>query len=207
MFKKKPFIVFEGIECSGKSFHSNNVAKELKRIKKKYIKTREPGGSINAELIRKLILKKSNKKFDYLTDTLLYLAARNENFKKNIKPNYHRKIIICDRFVDSTIAYQHYGLGVSKNLILTINKDIINNYRPDFTFLLIVNLDKLFIRLKKRRNLNRYDMFKKSFYNKVQKGFLKISKLNKNKYMIINSDKSIEENKKIILDKINQLTK
>ena len=112
---KYPIIVFEGIEGSGKSFHIKNLEKYLKRKKVKYIKFREPGGSLNAEKIRKLILnKKSN--FSNLTDLLLYMAARNENYQKIIKKNYKKKIIIIDRFIDSTIAYQHFGMGLDKKL-------------------------------------------------------------------------------------------
>jgi len=205
MFKRKPFIVFEGIECSGKSFHSKNVALFLKKKKIPFFKTREPGGTSNAELIRKIILNKKNNKFDPLTDTLLYLSARNENFIKNIKPHYNNKIIISDRFVDSTIAYQHFGLGVNKNLINFVNKKILGSIYPNFTFLMIINLKSSFLRLSKRKSLNRYDKFKKKFYNKVQNGYLKIAKINKKKYMIINSDDPIEYNKKKILNKISKI--
>ena len=128
MYKKKPFIVFEGIEGSGKSIHSKNLVNFLKKKKIPYIYLREPGGTKKAEIIRKLILNKNNKKINILTDTLLYLAARNENFINNIKPYYKKKVIICDRFIDSTLAYQHYGLGISKNLIQIIHTllDLIN---------------------------------------------------------------------------------
>jgi dTMP kinase len=108
---KNPIIVFEGIEGSGKSLHINNVVKYLKKNKKKFIKIREPGGSKNSEKIRKIILSnKSNLSKN--TDLLLYLAARSENIDKIIKKNYKKKIILIDRFVDSTIAYQHYSMSV-----------------------------------------------------------------------------------------------
>ena len=207
MFKKKPFIVFEGIECSGKSFHSRNLVKEFKSKKIPFIYLREPGGTVTAEFIRKLILNKKRDKLDSLTDTLLYLAARNENFIKNIKSNYGKKIIVCDRFTDSTLAYQHYGFGISKDLIVNINKTILNNIRPDLTFLMIVDLKNSLLRLSKRKNLNRYDKFKGLFYKKVQKGFLKIAKKNKKKYMIIDSNNSISDNKKIIFNKLNYIIK
>ena len=101
----KPIIVFEGIEGSGKSHHISKVSRYLDKRKIKYIQIREPGGNSNSEKIRKLILdKKSN--FNNKTDLLLYLAARSENIK-HIKKFYKKKIILIDRFVDSTIAYQH----------------------------------------------------------------------------------------------------
>ena len=112
---KKIVIAFEGIEGSGKTFHIDNVSKYLKRKKIPYIKLREPGGNKNSEKIRKLILdKKSN--FNKNTDLLLYLAARSENMD-NLKKNFRKKIILLDRFTDSTIAYQHFGMGVNLDII------------------------------------------------------------------------------------------
>ena len=202
---KKVVIVFEGIEGSGKTFHINNICKFLKKSKVPYIKLREPGGSINSEKIRKLILNnKSN--FNKKTDLLLYLAARSENIVE-LKKNYKKKVIIIDRFTDSTIAYQHYGMGVDKSLIKTLNKHILENFKVDFTFLNIVNKSNMLKRLKKRKKLNRYDKFHFNFYNKVQKGYLKLSKNKKNKYQIINSNIDKEKNKRFIIKKIDQLLK
>jgi len=199
---KNPIIVFEGIEGSGKSFHIKNIEKYLKKKKVKYIKLREPGGSANSEKIRKVILnKKSN--FKKLTDLFLYMAARNENYHNIIKKNYKKKIIIIDRFVDSTLAYQHYGMGLDKNLIKSFNKIILKNIKPTFTFLNIVSMKNLKIRINKRPK-NRYDNFNYKFYSKVQNGYIKMSK-NKKKYIIINSNNEISKNKKIILNKINNL--
>tara|TARA_B100000579_G_scaffold404870_1_gene390055 strand:+ start:455 stop:1066 length:612 start_codon:yes stop_codon:yes gene_type:complete len=197
---KYPIIVFEGIEGSGKSFHIRNLEKYLKKKKIKYLKLREPGGSKNSEKIRNLILnKKSN--FKKITDLFLYLAARNENYETIIKKNYKKKLILIDRFIDSTIAYQHYGMGVNKKIIIMLNKFILKNLKPSFTFLNTVNMKNLKSRINKRSNKNRYDKFDIKFYQKVQKGYLKLSK-NKKKYMIINSNNEINENKKIIIKKI-----
>ena len=197
---KYPIIVFEGIEGSGKSFHIRNLEKYLKKKKIKYLKLREPGGSKNSEKIRNLILnKKSN--FNKITDLFLYLAARNENYETIIKKNYKKKLILIDRFIDSTIAYQHYGMGVNKKIIIMLNKFILKNLKPSFTFLNTVNMKNLKSRINKRSNKNRYDKFDNKFYQKVQKGYLKLSK-NKKKYMIINSNNQINENKKIIIKKI-----
>ena len=200
---KYPIIVFEGIEGSGKSFHINNLEKYLKNKKIKYLKLREPGGSKNSEKIRKLILdKKSN--FDQLTDLFLYMAARNENYNTLIKKNYNKKIILIDRFIDSTIAYQHYGMNINKNLIIYLNKIILKNIKPTFTFLNVVSMKNLKLRLKLRSKKNRYDNFAINFYNKVQKGYIKLSK-NKKNYMIINSNKKIVDNKILVINKINKL--
>ena len=200
---KKPVIVFEGIEGSGKTFHSNYVSKYLKSKGIDHIKLREPGGSINSEKIRKLILNnKSN--FNKNTDLLLYLAARSENIHQ-IKKYYKKKIILIDRFTDSTIAYQHYGFGVDLSLINTINKHLIGNFKTSFTFLNIVNKNNMIKRLKLRKKLNRYDKFNHNFYIKVQNGFLKLAKKNRKSYQIVDSNKKIEINKKIIIKTINNL--
>ena len=123
---KKPIIVFEGIDCSGKSSHSSNVANYLKRKGINFIKIREPGGNKNSEKIRKLILNdKSN--FNKITDLLLYFAARNENIENTIKQNVGKKIILIDRFIDSTVAYQHYGMNIDINFINTVNQFLIKH--------------------------------------------------------------------------------
>ena len=200
---KKPIIVFEGIEGSGKSFHLSSVARYLKQKKISFIKIREPGGSLNSEKIRKLMLNnKSN--FNKNTDLLLFLSSRSENISL-IKKNYNKKIILIDRFTYSTIAYQHYGMGVKLKLINLLNKYLLKNIKINFTFLNIVNNKNLFLRLKKRRSLNRYDKFDSAFYSKVQKGFVKLANSKKNSYMIIDSNLEIEKNKKSILDKIKKL--
>ena len=202
---KKPIIVFEGIEGSGKSHHINKVSKYLDKNKINYIKIREPGGSFNSEKIRRLILnKKSN--FNINTDLLLYLAARSENINL-IKKSYKKKIILIDRFIDSTIAYQHYGMGVDLKIINTINKFLLKNIKVNFTFLNVVNKKNLFQRLKNRKSLNRYDQFDMNFYNKVQKGFLKLAKSNKKSYKIIDSNLDIKKNEDLIINQIKKLIK
>ena len=200
---KKLIIVFEGIEGTGKSHHINNTAKYLKKNNIKFIKIREPGGSKNSEKIRKLILNNKST-FNKYTDLLLYLSARSENVEL-IKKNIGKKIILIDRFSDSTIAYQHYGMGVNLKFIININDYLLKDINIDFTFLNTVNQKNMKKRLMKRKNLNRYDKFNNSFYDKVQRGFVKIFKKNPRKYMKIDSNLDINYNKKIILNKINDL--
>jgi len=198
MYKKKPFfITFEGIEGSGKSFQSKKLYNNLKKYKISPILTREPGGTIGAEKIRKIILLGDKNKFSKTTDTLLYLAARNEHVEKKIRPLINkRKIIICDRFIDSSIAYQVYGNGVKRKLIDSVHKIILGKIKPDLTILLTVDIKKAFSRLKLRKSMNRYDKFSKNFYIRVQKGFLKNAMINKKRYLILNNtyDNKIVEN-------------
>jgi len=200
---KKPLIVFEGIEGSGKSHHITNVANYLLKNKKKFIKIREPGGNKNSEKIRKLILDNKST-FNKNTDLLLYLSSRSENIEL-IKKNYGKKIILIDRFVDSTVAYQHYGMGVDIKFINMINDFLLKDININFTFLNLVNPKNMKERLFKRKKLNRYDQFNANFYQKVQKGFIKILKKNPKKYMKIDSNLNILSNKKTILNKIKEL--
>ena len=200
---KKPIIVFEGVEGSGKSYHINNVANFLKKNKVKFIKIREPGGSQNSEKIRDLLMNK-NSKFDKITDLLLYMAARNENYIKIISKYKNKKVILIDRFIDSTIAYQYFGMGIDLNFINFLNKKILKKTLVNFTFLHTVSINNLKLRLKKRKSLNRYDTFKESFYKKVQNGFLSIAK-KKKKYLLINSNLPINYNKNIVINKIKEI--
>ena len=207
MYKKKPlFITFEGIEGSGKSYQSKKLYNNIKRIKLPVFHTREPGGTINAERIIKIILKdyfykKKNEKFDKYTDTLLYLAARNEHIKNKFKKLLSKKkIVICDRFIDSTSAYQVYGKGVDKKLIDIIHKYILKDLKPDITFILKVKISKAIKRLNNRKIKNRYDKFSKSFYIRVQKAFIKIAKQNKNRCIVIDNSKDTTYTEKMIFD-------
>ncbi len=206
MFKRKAFfIVFEGIEGSGKSYQSKKLYQKLKKINIPVVLTREPGGSKSAEKIRKIILddyfhKNSKEQFDKYTDTLLYLAARNEHLIQKIVPALKsKKIIICDRFIDSTFAYQVYGKSVNKNFVDLIHRQILRNIKPDLTFLMKLKISRAMTRLKKRKKKNRYDKFSKRFYLDAQKAFVKLSKKS-NKYIILDSSYDDPKLEKKIFD-------
>ena len=167
MLKKKSLlVVFEGVEGCGKSFQSLKLFNNLKKLGIKSLLTREPGGTKSAELIRNLILKdyfikNNDEKFDKYTDTLLYLASRNEHIKNVIKPALKKKkIVLCDRFIDSTIAYQVHGKKVKKKFIDDIHKFILRGVKPDLTFVLKVSNKTARSRVRKRKSKNRYDNFK-----------------------------------------------
>ena len=208
MYKKKSlFVTFEGIEGSGKSYQSRKLYKNLKKKNISVILTREPGGTKSAEKIRRVILDDyfhhdSKEKFNKNTDTLLYLAARNEHIENKIKPaNSKKNIVICDRFVDSTLAYQVYGKGVNKKLVNSVHKYILGNIKPDLTFILKVKISKALQRLKNRKRKNRYDKFSKNFYIKVQNAFLKLARKNKKRYFVLDNSKDSNVIEKIILKK------
>ena len=200
---KKPVIIFEGIETSGKSTNIKIASNYLKSINRNFVKIREPGGSKFSEKIRNIILnKKSN--LNIKTDLLLMLASRSENIDKILKKNYKKKIILIDRFSDSTFAYQHYGMNLDFKIISQINKFIIGEFNPNLTFLSVVKKNDMKKRLNSRKHKNKYDKFNYSFYKKVQKGYLQLSK-NKKKYVILDSSKyNINDIRKKI---INSLTK
>ena len=208
MYKKKSlFVTFEGIEGSGKSFQCRKLYKNLKKRNISVFLTREPGGTKSAEKIRRVILDDyfhhdSKEKFNKNTDTLLYLAARNEHIENKIKPAISKKkIVICDRFVDSTLAYQVYGKGVNKKLVNSVHKYILGNIKPDLTFILKVKISKALQRLKNRKIKNRYDKFSKNFYIKVQNAFLKIARKNQKRYFVLDNSKDSNVIEKIILKK------
>ena len=200
MSKKKPLFVFEGIEGTGKTTLINYISNYLRKKKIPFISIREPGGNKNSEIIRKIILNKKNK-FNSFTDLMLYFAARSENIEKIINKYYGKKIILIDRFTDSTLAYQHYGMNLDKILIKKINRMLLKKIVPQTTFLNIVSEKNLKKRLNLRKNKNRYDNFKIKFYKKVQNGFIKLSK-NKSNYILINSNNDLVKNKKKVLNHI-----
>ena len=215
MYKAKSlFITFEGIEGSGKSYQSKKLYNKIKQLKLPVILTREPGGTKGAEIIRDIILKDyfhpdSKEQFDRYTDTLLYLAARNEHIINKLKPAISKKkIIICDRFIDSTLSYQVYGKGVNKNLVDSVHRFILGKIKPDLTFVLKVNISKSLQRLNKRKKKNRYDKFTRNFYQRVQKAFIKISKSNKTRYLLVDTSSDDDEAEKIIFNRfINKIKK
>ena len=204
---KNPLIVFEGIEASGKSTNLKKTIKYFKKNKIKYITFREPGGTKFSEKLRSLMLNKKSK-LSNKTDLFVLMASRSENIDKILKKNLNNKVVLIDRFIDSTLAYQHYGMGLDKDLILKMNNFLLGNLKPTFTFLSVVNKKNMLKRLNSRKNNNKYDKFKHNFYSKVQKGFLKIAKEKKSKYLILDSNKDslkVIENK--LINQINKILK
>lgn len=186
--KKFFFIVFEGAEGTGKSYQINRLYKSLKKKRIRVKKTREPGGSLTAELIRKLIFHKKGEKFNKITDFYLMLAARNEHLKNTILPAKKNKIVlISDRYVDSTYAYQVQANKIDKKINSINNKFIVSNLKPHLTIVLKSKYNAALSRLKKRKNKNKFDRLNKATYTKIQNTFIKLCKSNKNKYALFDS--------------------
>jgi dTMP kinase len=193
--KKSFFICFEGVEGSGKSTQAKLLYKFIKKkITKNVILTREPGGTLFSEKIRNLMLDKKTN-ISPLTEFFLLMAARNEHIISKI--NFYLKknfIIICDRFFYSTLAYQHYLEGMDKKFIFSIQKKIFNKVHPDITFLIDLNKKESKIRINKRaKKTNKFDKLSSYHFNKIRNGFRKISKMYKNKIVLIKGSKSLIE--------------
>ena len=208
MLKKKfYFIVFEGIEGTGKSYQISKLYKNLKKINLNVMKTREPGGSFTGERIRNLIFNKKSNYFHKLTDFYLMLASRNEHIQKTIIPAIkQKKIIISDRFVDSTYAYQVIGNKINKKINSINQKYVLKNIKPNITIVLTSNFKSIASRLKKRKKKNKFDKLKIKFYKAAQKAFIDIANKNKTKYLVLDSSENTKylEKKilKVILSKI-----
>ena len=193
--KKSFFICFEGVEGSGKSTQAKLLYKFIKKkITKNVILTREPGGTLFSEKIRNLMLDKKTN-ISPLTEFFLLMAARNEHITSKI--NFYLKknfIIICDRFFYSTLAYQHYLEGMDKKFIFSIQKKIFNKVHPDITFLIDLNKKESKVRINKRaKKTNRFDKLSSYHFNKIRNGFIKISKMYKNKIVLIKGSKSLND--------------
>jgi dTMP kinase len=193
--KKSFFICFEGVEGSGKSTQAKLLYKFIKKkITKNVILTREPGGTLFSEKIRNLMLDKKTN-ISPLTEFFLLMAARNEHIISKINFYLKKKfIIICDRFFYSTLAYQHYLEGMDKKFIFSIQKKIFNKIHPDITFLIDLNKKESKVRINKRaKKTNRFDKLSSYHFNKIRNGFIKISKMYKNKIVLIKGSKSLNE--------------
>ena len=185
------FITFEGIEGSGKSTQTKLLYQYFLEQNIPAILTREPGGSKVAEEIRLLLVNGDVDKMDGICETLLNFAARRDHIKKLIEPALAKgEIVICDRFFDSTIAYQSFGQNVDLQIIKTIQSSAIREFAPDITFLIDVAVDVAFERIKTRADNNRYEKMDKNFHQKVRQGFLEIAKNNPTRVILIDGNQS-----------------
>ena len=184
----KRFITFEGGEGSGKSTQIKILRNSLSKNQKVVI-SREPGGTKEAELIRKLLVKGKSSKWSGVTEVLLNFTARKDHVDKIIVPNLKKgKWVLCDRFTDSTIVYQGYGRDINESLIKNLNKFLINNLNPKLTFLLDID-PKVGLRRSKKRINNelRYENMPLSYHKKIRKAYLDIASKNKNRIKIIDA--------------------
>jgi dTMP kinase len=190
---KYKFISFEGIEGSGKSTQSKKLYEFLLNNKFNAILTREPGGTKSSELIREILISEKIEKLEAKSELFLNFAARLEHVEKLIKPSLkENKIVISDRFFDSTYAYQGSAFGVDFKIIDEIKKMTINNFAPEITFLIDVPVEIAFTRIKNRESNNRYEKLGVEFHQKVRDGFLKLASEN-DRIIVIDGTKNQEE--------------
>lgn len=207
--KKGLFITLEGVDGCGKTIASNLLAL---RLMKQYgddvvVKTREPGGVDIAEQIRAVLLNKNNTDMHSKTEALLYGAARVEHLDKIIIPALKDgKIVICDRFIDSTVAYQAYGrIGKEVPFINDLNKIVCGQYMPDLTFVLDISEEEAHRRMRLRNEpMDRFDLESDEFRMRVRNGYNKIAEKEPNRVKIINAEGTPEETVNMIMEYINK---
>lgn len=199
------FITIEGPEGSGKTSAMDWVEKQLKEKGYSILRTREPGGTPISEQIRNLILNKENKAMDYRTEALLYAASRRQHLVEKIWPALKEgKIVFCDRYLDSSLAYQGVARGLGIDEILKVNSYATEDTFPDLTLLFDIEpkLGLERIAANSNREVNRLDLEKLDFHNKVRNGFLSLAKRYPNRYVIIDASKSKEEVREAALNAI-----
>ena len=199
------FITFEGIDLSGKSTQARLLYEYLRKDKKKTVLVREPGGTVISEKIRKILLDKENHNMKYLTEFLLFSASRHQLVQEVIVP-YLKKgyVVICDRYYDSSTAYQGYGGNLDLSMVNKINKFSTDDLVPDKSFLINISYKESLKRksiIKKVQD--RIEQKKVSYYNKVVKGYLEIAAKNKKRFRVLDGRKSINELHKEILSYLN----
>ena len=184
-------ISFEGVDGVGKTTQIKLFLEQLKNNNMDYLLFREPGGTILSEKIREILLDNNND-ISNLSETLLFLAARADLVRKKIEPNLQggQSYVICDRFLDSTLAYQSYGRGIDLELVKSITTKATNNLFPSTTFLLDADIDLCLSRITTK---DRMEKEGKEFLIKVKNGFLELAKSNKNRYVIVDANNSISE--------------
>ena len=194
--KKRLFIAFEGGEGAGKSTILDKIYDWMKDENIPCIKTREPGGIKISEQIRSVILDNNNTEMDERTEALLYAAARRQHLVEKIIPALNEgKVVLCDRFIDSSLAYQGYARGIGMDEILEINKFAIGEYMPNLSIFFDLDPSEGLKRINKdnNREVNRLDNEKLDFHNKVRECYYKILEKDKDRIVKIDASKSIDK--------------
>ncbi len=198
------FISFEGPDGSGKSTQINFLKDYFANNNVSFVFTREPGGTPIGEALREIILSPQYDEMSNITETLLYAASRAQLVSEIIKPALNRgDIVICDRYIDSSIAYQGFGRNLGKS-VADINSFAIDGLMPDLTFLISINPEIGMSRIEcsERSELDRLEQEKMEFHRKVHQGYIKIASQNKNRIVLIDGTKPIEAIKDEIISHV-----
>lgn len=192
--KKGYFITFEGPDGSGKTTVCNAVYQRLNEMGYDVVHTREPGGIEIAEKIRDIILDPLNVMMDAKTEALLYAASRRQHLVEKVIPSIlEGKVVICERFVDSSLAYQGYGRELGFDEVLSINQFAIGEYFPDMTVYLDVDEKTGLDRIKDRAFKDRLDQESIDFHHRVNEGYKKVIEVFKDRISIIDASKPLDE--------------
>ena len=198
------FITFEGVEGAGKSTQANLLYQYLINNGKEAILTKEPGGTKTGRKIRQILLEKTEEIFPPVAELMLYEADRNFHIHNLIKPSLQQgKYIICDRFTDSTLAYQGYARGLDINLIKQLNEIATEGIKPDITFLIDIPVEEGLKRIRQTRQADRIEDEDIQFHKRLREGFLKIAENEKDRIVVLDGMESPEN----ILAKIVEILK
>ena len=189
------FITFEGGEGSGKTTLINKIYEELEKMGKKVYKTREPGGVEIAEQIRNVILNVNNTKMDKRTEALLYAASRRQHLIESVNPRLEEGfIVLCDRYIDSSLAYQGYARGIGIKEVLDINLFATSGLLPDLTLFIDVAPEVGLARIKdNNRNQNRLDLEQMDFHKNVYEGYMKVKEMFPDRFVSVNGEQEIDK--------------
>ncbi|MCX5716945.1 MAG: dTMP kinase [Nitrospirae bacterium] len=200
------FISFEGIEGTGKSTQARLLSEYLAKKGRKTVLTEEPGGTPISLQIRKVLLSTKHKEMDYLTELLLYNAARIQHIKEKITPALAKgNIVITDRFSDSTAAYQGYGRGISLKLIDSLDRIATGRMRPDLSILLDLDVETGLMRNKHINKVDRLELEDVKFHKKVREGFLKLAAKEPKRIKLVKASRGIEAVHKEVVRIINSI--
>ena len=196
------FITFEGIEGCGKTTQSKLLCEALIDRGFPVVYTREPGGTPAAEELRSFLLKPRDEKFPPFAELSVYEAARAFHVENLIRPSLQEgAVVICDRFIDSTVAYQGYGRGLDISLIDRLNREATGGLKPDLTVLIDLPVEEAFRRISDRRK-DRMESEALEFHRRVREGFLKLSKREPERFLVLDGTKSVEELHRRILSEV-----
>lgn len=198
------FISIEGLDGCGKTSVINLVSQQLKHDGVDLVCTKEPGGSTIAARVRDILVDKETKNMDYITETLLYAACRSQHLHDFIIPNLNEgKVVITDRYVDSSYVYQGIARNLGLDQVMAINSLVVKDHMPDLTIYIDIAPEKCLARLRKARKAGaKIDLESLDFYNRVREGYLIINQLFKDRVVKINGDQPLEKLAKEIYEAI-----
>lgn len=194
------FLVFEGIEGSGKTTQAVKLCARLKDESRRYVLTNEPGGTPLGNRIRSILLDPLEEGMDGLTELMLYSASRRQHVVEIIKPSLERQVpVVCDRFTDSTLAYQGFGRGLSLDRLRTLNEWVTNGLVPDLTVIFDIGVDEGLRRARERNAAgdmmgeSRLEAEDLAFHRRVREGYLAMAEENRDRYAVVDAEGSVDQ--------------